>query len=77
MQRWIKLPSGAYIDANKIVFVSKVETFPKLDDDGNDAGVGYSVYLGTGVSREQQINVQGSKEEILGLMKSVLNVTVS
>ena len=38
MQRWLKLPDGRYIDANSIVYVGKVETYPRLDDDGNEAG---------------------------------------
>ena len=46
--------------------------YPRLDDDGNDAGAGYSVYIGTGMQREQQIAVMGSKEEVLALLKSLL-----
>lgn len=72
MQRWLKLPDGRYLDANSIVYVGKVETYPRLDDDGNDAGQGYSVMLGTGIPREQQFPVMGSKEEVLVLLKSLL-----
>ena len=72
MQRWLKLPDGRYIDANSIMYVGKVETYPRLDDDGNDAGVGYSVYIGTGLPREQQIPVMGSKDEVLALLKALL-----
>ncbi|HTQ98791.1 MAG TPA: hypothetical protein VMH83_02330 [Candidatus Acidoferrum sp.] len=72
MQRWLKLPDGRYIDANSIMYVGKVETYPRLDDDGNDAGVGYSVYLGTAFPREQQIAVMGSKDEVLSLLKALL-----
>lgn len=75
MQRWLKLPDGRYLDANRIMYVGKVETFPRLDDDGNDAGIGYAVNLGTDLPREQHISVQGSKEEILALLKMVLGVT--
>ena len=72
MQRWLKLPDGRYIDANRIVYVGKVETYPRLDEDGNDAGLGYSVYVGTDFPREQQIAVMGTKEEVLALLKSLL-----
>ncbi len=72
MQRWLKLPDGRYLDANTIMYVGKVETYPRLDEDGNDAGAGYSVYIGTGLQREQQIAVMGSKEEVLALLKSLL-----
>ncbi|HSN00565.1 MAG TPA: hypothetical protein VLS52_06110 [Rudaea sp.] len=72
MQRWLKLPDGRYIDANSIVYVGKVETYPRLDDDGNEAGQGYAVSIGTGVPREQHISVMGTKEEVLALLKSLL-----
>ena len=72
MQRWLKLPDGRYIDGNSILYVGKVETYPRVDEDGNDAGLGYSVYIGTGITREQQLAVMGSKEEVLGLLKALL-----
>lgn len=72
MQRWLKLPDGRYLDANSIIYVGKVETYPRLDDDGNDAGQGYAVNLGTAIPREQHIAVMGTKEEILALLKSLL-----
>jgi hypothetical protein len=72
MQRWLKLPDGRFIDANRIVLVGKVETFPRLDDDGNDSGLGYAVNLGLDIPREHQISVQGNKDEVLGLMKTLL-----
>jgi hypothetical protein len=72
MQRWLKIPDGRYLDANSIVYVGKVETYPRLDDDGNDAGQGYSVMLGTAFPREQQLAVMGTKEEVLALLKSLL-----
>lgn len=75
MQRWLKLPDGRYIDANRIMYVGKVETYPRLDDEGNDAGVGYAVYLGTDFPREQQLSVMGTKEEVLALLKSLLGGT--
>ncbi len=72
MQRWLKLPDGRYLDANRIAYVGKVETYPRLDDDGNDAGQGYAVNLGTDIPREFQISVQGTKEEVLALLKALL-----
>lgn len=77
MQRWLKLPDGRYLDANRVMYVGKVDTYPRLDDDGNDAGIGYAVNLGTDIAREHQIMVQGTKEEILALLKNVLGVTTS
>jgi hypothetical protein len=75
MQRWLKLPDGRYLDANRIMYVGKVETFPRLDDETSEPGIGYSVNLGTDMAREYQITVQGTKEEILALLKSVLGVS--
>ena len=75
MQRWLKLPDGRYIDGNRIMYVGKVETYPRLDDEGNDSGIGYAVSLGTDVPRDRQITVTGTKEEILALLKSLLGVT--
>jgi len=71
-QRWVKLPSGAFIDAARICYVSKVESFPKLDEDGNNVGVEYAVTIGTDVMREAQLLVSGSADEIKAVMKSVL-----
>ena len=72
MQRWLKLPDGRFLDANRIVYIGKVDTFPRLDDDGNDAGIGYAVNLGLDITREHQLTVMGTKEEILGLMKTLI-----
>ena len=72
MQRWLKLPDGRYLDANSIVYVGKVETYPRLDEDGNEAGQGYAVNLGTDIPREHHIAVMGTKEEVLALLKSLL-----
>lgn len=74
MQRWLKLPDGRYLDANRIMYVGKVETYPRLDDEGMDSGVGYAVNLGTDFPREHQLTVMGTREEILALLKSVLGV---
>ena len=72
MQRWLKLPDGRYLDANRIAYVGKVETYPRLDDDGNEAGQGYAVNLGTDIPREAHISVQGTKEDVLALLKTLL-----
>jgi hypothetical protein len=72
MQRWLKLPDGRFLDANRIVYVGKPETYPRLDEDGNEAGVGYAVNLGLDIPREYQLTVMGTKEEVLALLKSLL-----
>jgi hypothetical protein len=72
MQRWLKLPDGRYLDANSIVYIGKVETYPRLDDDGNDAGQGFAVNLGTDIPRDHYVTVMGTKEEVLALLKSLL-----
>ena len=38
MQRWIKLPDSRFIDANRVAFIGKVDTFARIDEDGNDLG---------------------------------------
>jgi hypothetical protein len=72
MQRWLKLPDGRIIDANRIAYVGKVETYARIDEDGTDLGTGYAVYIGTDFPREAQISVTGSKEEVLGLLRALL-----
>ncbi|HVJ63177.1 MAG TPA: hypothetical protein VM555_10755 [Tahibacter sp.] len=72
MQRWIKLPDGRFIDANRIMYIGKVETYPRIDEDGNDLGQGYNVLIGTDVSRDAQTVVMGSKDEVLAVLKQLL-----
>ncbi|MEO8011397.1 MAG: hypothetical protein ABI650_07115 [Dokdonella sp.] len=72
MQRWLKLPDGRFIDANRVAYVGKVETFARFDDDGNDSGVGYSVNIGTDFPRDMQINVVGNKDEVFAMMRTLL-----
>ena len=72
MQRWIKLPDGRFIDANRVTFISKAETFARIDEDGNDLGVGYSVNIGTDFPRESQINVVGNKDEVFAMLRAIL-----
>ena len=75
MQRWLKLPDGRFIDANRIAFISRIETFTRIDEDGTDLGLAYSVNLGTDFPRDRQINVVGTKDEIHSLMRSVLGAS--
>ena len=72
MQRWIKLPDGRFIDAGAIVYISRPETYQRIDEDGNDLGVGYSVNLGTGIQREAQITMTGSKDEVFAVLRAIL-----
>jgi histidinol phosphatase-like enzyme len=72
MQRWIKLPDGRFVDANRIVYVGKTETFTRIDEDGNDLGVGYAVNIGTGIERATQLTVTGSRDEVLGVLRTIL-----
>lgn len=72
MQRWIKLPDGRFIDAGAIVYISRPETYQRIDEDGNDLGIGYSVNLGTGIQREAQTTVTGSKDEVFAVLRAIL-----
>ena len=72
MQRWVKIPDGRFLDANRIAYVGKVETFTRFDEDGNDLGLAYSVNLGADFPRDSQINVIGTKEEIFALLRGIL-----
>jgi hypothetical protein len=74
MARWIKLPDSRFIDANRVAYIGKVETFTRIDEDGNDMGTGYSVYVGTDFHRESQITVIGSKDEVFAVLKQLLGV---
>ena len=72
MQRWIKLPDGRFVDANRIAYIGKTETFARIDEDGNDMGVGYTVNISTGIERETQLTVIGSRDEVLGVLRAIL-----
>ena len=72
MPRWIKLPDSRFIDANRVAFIGKVETFLRSDEEGNDLGTGYSVNIGTDFPRESQITVVGSKDEVFAVLKQLL-----
>jgi hypothetical protein len=71
-QRWIKLPNGAFIDAARVCYVSKVDSFPKLDEDGNAAGTEYAFSVGADFTRENQMLISGSGDEIKAILKSLL-----
>lgn len=70
-QRWIKLPNGNVLDANRIVMIGKPESYPKLDDEGNDS-IEWAVLIGTGLTRDTQITVTGGKEEIAAFIGKLL-----
>ncbi len=72
MQRWIKLPDGRFIDANRIAYIGKAETYLRTDEDGNDLGTGYAVNIGTDIPRESQITVTGSKEDVFTMLRAIL-----
>ncbi len=77
MQRWVKLPNGTFLDANRIIHVGKIESFAKLDEEGNNAGLEYSVTLMSELLRERQIQVSGSKEAISALVRSILGASAT
>ena len=72
MQRWIKLPDSRFIDAGAIVFISRPETYARIDEDGNDLGIGYSVNIGTAFQRDAQITVAGGKDEVFAVLRAIL-----
>ncbi len=72
MQRWIKLPDGRFIDANRVAYIGKTETYARIDEDGNDLGTGYAVNIGTDIPREAQLTVTGSKEEVFAVLRALL-----
>ena len=75
MQRWVKIPDGRFLDANRIAYVGKIETFNRIDEDGTELGLAYAVNLGTDFPREAQINVIGTKDEIFSLLLGILGGT--
>ena len=77
MQRWVKIPDGRFLDANRIAYVGKVETFNRIDEDGNELGLAYAVNLGTDFPRDSQVNVIGTKDEIFSLLRGILGGTAA
>ncbi|GMU44520.1 MAG: hypothetical protein IT479_04860 [Xanthomonadales bacterium] len=72
MQRWVRLPNGGFLDATQVMFIGKIDSYPRMDDEGNAAGVEFAVAIGTGFSRDQQLTVSGSKEDIATLVRQLL-----
>lgn len=72
MQRWVRMPNGGFLDATRIMYIGKVESYPKLDDEGNAAGTEFAVAICTGFSRDEQLTVAGTKEEIATLVRQLL-----
>ena len=72
MQRWIKLPDGRFIDANRIAYIGKVESYLRSDEDGNDLGTGYAVNIGTDIPRESQLTLSGGKDEVFNALRAIL-----
>ena len=75
-QRWVKTPQGNVIDADRIVSISKPESYPKMDVDGND-GIEWSVMIGTSLTRDSHISVTGSKEEIASFVNRLTGQSAS
>ena len=69
--RWVKLPTGNIIDANHVVYVSKPDSYPRMDEDGND-GVEYSVTFGTAFTRDTWMTVTGTKDDISALIRQLV-----
>ena len=72
MQRWIRLPQGGFLDASQVIFISKVESYAKIDDDGHSSGTDYAVTIGIGMHRDQQMMITGNKDEIGTLVRQLL-----
>lgn len=70
-QRWVKTPAGNVIDADRIVSISKPESYPKMDVDGND-GIEWSVLIGTSLTRDSHILITGNKEEIAAFVNRLV-----
>ncbi len=73
-QRWVKLPNGNVIDANRILFISRPESYPKMDEEGND-GIEWAVMLGTSLTRDSHIPISGTKDEIGALIGKLVGAT--
>ncbi|MBK7144308.1 MAG: RHS repeat protein [Xanthomonadales bacterium] len=69
--RWVKLPNGNIVDANCVVYVSKPDSYPGMDGDGNDR-IDYAVTFGTALTRDTWMTAVGSKDEISALIRQLL-----
>jgi hypothetical protein len=77
MQRWVRLPQGGFLDASKVIYISKVESFAKLDEEGHSAGTDYAVSIGISLIRDHHLMVSGNKEEIGTLVRQILGQATS
>ena len=77
MQRWIKLPDGRFIDANRIAYVGKVESYLRSDEEGHDLGPGYAVNIGTDIPRESQFTLTGGKDEVFATLREILDTATA
>lgn len=73
-QRWVKLPNGNVIDANRIMLIGKPESYPKMDEDGSD-GIEWAVMIGTSLTRDTHVSITGTKEDIAGLIGKLVGVS--
>lgn len=73
-QRWVRLPNGAVVNANAIVYISKPESYSRTDDEGNLVGE-YAVTIGTDIVGPRHLSVSGSKEEIATLVKNIAGIS--
>ena len=72
MQRWIRLPQGGFLDATQVIYISKVESFARLDEEGHNSGMDYAVTIGTSLDRDQFMMINGNKDEIGTLVRQIL-----
>ena len=72
MQRWVRLPQGGFLDATRVIYISKVESFARLDDEGHNTGTDYAITIGTSLDRDHYMMITGSKDEIGTLVRQIL-----
>lgn len=66
------MPQGGFLDAARIIYISKVESFARLDDEGHSSGTDFAVNIGISLARDEHLMVSGSKEEIGTLVRQIL-----
>jgi hypothetical protein len=72
MQRWVRLPQGGFLDAAHVMYIGKIESYARVDDEGHSSGLDYAVAIGTNLNRDQHLLITGSKEEIGTLVRQIL-----
>lgn len=77
MQRWVRLPQGGFLDAMQIIYIGKVESFARLDEEGHNSGMDYAVTIGTSLDRDHFMMISGNKDEISTLVRQILGQTAS